>query len=199
MVVQQAMEVWRDLLDGHWCIVRQGDQDGERRLLLAKVPAERRLALALSAPERRVASLAQRGRSSKQIAYELAVSPAYVSRHLGAALRKLGLRNASELARSAGIDAAGETDVLPPPGLALVADDGERTTLAFPLLRPSLLDGLSPAERAVVTLLVSGHSVSEVAQARQRSRNTVDNQIRTIYGKLGIGSRQELVRAATSG
>jgi len=77
-----------------------------------------------------------------------------------------------------------------------VGEDGQEVVLAFPLLRAGALESLSPVEREVVSLLVAGHSVPEVARARGRSRHTIDNQVRTIYAKLGITCRQELVRAA---
>ncbi|HVJ22020.1 MAG TPA: helix-turn-helix transcriptional regulator [Polyangiaceae bacterium] len=67
-----------------------------------------------------------------------------------------------------------------------------------PLLRNEKLAGLSTAEREVVALLLSGHSVPQVAELRQRSRHTVANQVRCIYAKLGVRSREELVFAAAS-
>src|SRR5262245_43955068 len=93
-----ALETWESLTQGEWALVRCYDLDGRRYLHVRPCPPGTASA-ALRPGERRVASLAQQGLSSKQIAYELGVSPAAVSRQLGCALRKLGLRNASELSR----------------------------------------------------------------------------------------------------
>ena len=202
-----AQQIWEALTQGEWALLRHFDRDG-RRYLCVRPSLPGQTPSALRQGERRVASLAQQGLSSKQIAYELGVSPAAVSRQLGCALRKLGLRNASELSRSSvewqeegppsGVFPRRSHRILPPPGLEVSpsTDPAEDAVLAFPLLRRTALDLLSPVEQEVVGLLVAGHSVPEVARARQRSRHTIDNQVRTIYAKLGIGSRQELVRAA---
>lgn len=53
----------------------------------------------LSPREREVADLAAAGRSNKQIARELFLSPKTVDKHIGAALRKLGVPSRSALAR----------------------------------------------------------------------------------------------------
>ena len=204
-----AFEIWESLTQGEWALVRCYDLDG-RRYLQVRPCLPGQASPALRQGERRVASLAQQGLSSKQIAYELGVSPAAVSRQLGCALRKLGLRNASELSRGSSewLDAEPPSGVgaltrrsyrlLPPPGLEASSrsEQDDHAILSFPLLRRDALGGLSPVELEVVKLLVSGYSVPEVARARGRSRHTVDNQVRTIYAKLGIASRQELVKAA---
>jgi DNA-binding CsgD family transcriptional regulator len=52
---------------------------------------------------------------------------------------------------------------------------------------------LSAAEDWVARRLLEGQSAAEIARARRRSVATVRNQIRKIYGKLGVGSRAELV------
>ncbi len=202
-----AFELWEALTQGEWALVRCYDLD-ERRYLHVRPCPSGQSSPALRPGERRVASLAQQGFSSKQIAYELGVSPAAVSRQLGCALRKLGLRNASELSRGSstwldeeppsGVVARRRYRLLPPPGLesSSCPEHEDHAILTFPLLRCDALNRLSPVELEVVKLLVAGYSVPEVARSRGRSRHTVDNQVRTIYAKLGIASRQELVKAA---
>ena len=54
------------------------------------------------------------------------------------------------------------------------------------------LDGLSPAERAVVELLLEDMSYAEVAEVRGVSRSTVSNQVQSAFRKLGVTSRREL-------
>jgi two-component system nitrate/nitrite response regulator NarL len=59
---------------------------------------------------------------------------------------------------------------------------------------------LSEAERRVLSLLVSGHSVSEVARELYLAPTTVKTHRRTIYRKLGVTNRQEATaRAAERG
>ena len=58
----------------------------------------------------------------------------------------------------------------------------------------SRLEALTPAEQAVAALVSQGLSNAQIAQRRGRSPRTIANQVRSIYIKLGIGSRQQLVR-----
>jgi DNA-binding NarL/FixJ family response regulator len=61
------------------------------------IPPER-LGPAVSAAEQRVLSLVSRGRTNKEIAAALGLSPATIKRHIEKILTKLGLRNRVELA-----------------------------------------------------------------------------------------------------
>ncbi|MFA9200240.1 MAG: LuxR C-terminal-related transcriptional regulator [Cypionkella sp.] len=54
---------------------------------------------ALSARQREVLELVSRGRTSKEIARQLAISPSTVDNHIKAAIDKLGARNRHEAAR----------------------------------------------------------------------------------------------------
>ncbi len=95
----------------------------------------------------------------------------------------------------------GECEILPPPdleGKRFEYEGEEYAILEFPLMRDDALVGLTAAEREIVEHLLAGHSVPEVARRRQRSHYTVGNQIRCIYAKLGVHSRDELVAAASS-
>ena len=56
------------------------------------------------------------------------------------------------------------------------------------------LSALTDAERAVAVLVTRGLSNLQIAQRRGRSPRTVANQVRSIYTKLEIESRQQLVR-----
>jgi DNA-binding CsgD family transcriptional regulator len=51
---------------------------------------------------------------------------------------------------------------------------------------------LTPAENEVARLAVEGHSSAEIAALRGTSVRTVDNQLGSIYTKLGLNSRAEL-------
>ncbi len=52
--------------------------------------------------------------------------------------------------------------------------------------------GLSPAERAVTLHLLQGHSLAEIAAARQARLGTIKAQSAAIYRKFGVVGRAEL-------
>lgn len=70
------------------------------------------------------------------------------------------------------------------PGTAKLFDPDEA-------LRPF---GLTPAERDVAAFLLEGATAREIASARRSAPDTVRAQVKSIYAKLGIGSRTELLR-----
>jgi DNA-binding NarL/FixJ family response regulator len=55
--------------------------------------------------------------------------------------------------------------------------------------------GLSPSEWDVACRLVDGESHKAIAAGRGTSPRTVDNQVASLFGKLGIQSRNELAEA----
>ncbi len=58
-----------------------------------------------------------------------------------------------------------------------------------------LLQQLTPSERRVAQLVARGMRNDEIAEYMCRSRRTVEFQLNSIYRKLGISSRTQLVRA----
>jgi DNA-binding NarL/FixJ family response regulator len=56
-----------------------------------------------------------------------------------------------------------------------------------------LLADLSPAERDVARGVLLGQSNAAIATARSTSPRTVAKQVASIFQKLGVGSRAELV------
>lgn len=93
----QAMEIWRGLVDGRWSLVDWFDSDG-RRFVIARpnaptVDDPRGLTLR----ERQVVTYAALGESSKLISYRLGLAKSTVSGLLSSAKRKLGVRNQSQL------------------------------------------------------------------------------------------------------
>jgi ATP/maltotriose-dependent transcriptional regulator MalT len=60
-----------------------------------------------------------------------------------------------------------------------------------------LLDvALSSRELSLLRELPSLLTVAEIAEARAVSRNTVKTQLRSLFQKLGVGSRRDAVAAA---
>lgn len=70
------------------------------------------------------------------------------------------------------------------------ADGGARSERP---LDPSVLDRLSPSERRVALLVASGLRNGQIAERLSRSRRTVESQLNSIYGKLDIDCRTQLV------
>ncbi len=58
-----------------------------------------------------------------------------------------------------------------------------------------VLQELSPSERRVAQLVARGMRNDEIAEHLCRSRRTVEFQLNSVYRKLGISSRTQLVRA----
>jgi DNA-binding CsgD family transcriptional regulator len=59
-------------------------------------------------------------------------------------------------------------------------------------LRPPAPFGLTPTEKRVAELAAAGRTNREIAQAMFLSVHTVEDNLRRVYGKLGIRSRTEL-------
>src|SRR5262249_35598301 len=57
--------------------------------------------------------------------------------------------------------------------------------------------GLSDAEQAVVTGLLDGKRIAAIARERGTSPRTVSNQIASVYRKLGVSSRREVIALLT--
>jgi DNA-binding CsgD family transcriptional regulator len=76
--------------------------------------------------------------------------------------------------------------------MALESDDGELVVLSFTLPVDSAIN-LSSAESDVVRHILAGRSNSEIAALRRCSARTVANQIASLFRKLGVRSRLELV------
>ncbi len=66
---------------------------------------------------------------------------------------------------------------------------------SFPIPAPVLPSGLSSAERAVALGLLEGQSNAEIAKARRTSVRTIANQVSSLFKKLGVQSRSQLVTA----
>lgn len=57
---------------------------------------------------------------------------------------------------------------------------------------------LSPAELSVLQYLAAGHSDLAIARALRKSPRTVAHQVGSIFRKLGVASRRELLAALRS-
>lgn len=80
---------------------------------------------------------------------------------------------------------------VPPPLLEAYEIEPGRVLFVHPLAKPTV-DGLSPAEEHVLSLLLDGYDNASIAEARNTSARTTANQVAKIFRKLGVGSRAEL-------
>ena len=54
--------------------------------------------------------------------------------------------------------------------------------------------GLSPREEELVKLVVRGLSTTQISRTLFISEHTVQNHLRSVFEKVGVGSRGELVK-----
>jgi DNA-binding NarL/FixJ family response regulator len=179
-----ALELWHGLLAGRWSLVDHVDRDG-RRLVLARrnEPEGRGDHPALTSRQRQVLFYASVGWSLKQLAYALGLAEGTITHHLRVALRKVGMSSRAELVRvttEIAVDAMMRGLAPPEPATA-------------PEREP-----LTAAERAIVDGVIATWSNARIAEARGVSLHTVANQLTSIYRKLGLRGRHELVRWASS-
>jgi DNA-binding NarL/FixJ family response regulator len=69
--------------------------------------------------------------------------------------------------------------------------------LSLPLDLPSRPPELTDAEKQVLALLIEGRPNRFIARARRTSVRTVANQVASIFKKLSVTSRAELVALLT--
>lgn len=181
---ERGLDLWAGLVAGRFSLVDRFVADGRRLVVAIKSPPSVLDPRALTERERQIVELAAEGASNKNIAYTLGIGESGVGTQLGRALRKLGLERRTELApamRAVAVEARLGAIELAVAGVDLRMDD-----LA-----------LSSAERAVVQALLRGLSDREIAIERGTSERTVANQLRSIFKKLGVASRAELIARAS--
>ncbi len=96
----EALQLWRGLVEGTWSLVEHHDTDGKRYLIARRNQPGVREPTALSRNERSVLAFAAMGHQNKYIGYLLGLSPSAVTSHLRAAQRKLGLSSRGDLIRT---------------------------------------------------------------------------------------------------
>jgi DNA-binding CsgD family transcriptional regulator len=122
-------------------------------------------------------------------------TPGTATAYLNDVRRKTGLASRAEAARWFAVPSSDAP-------LASVLSEGERFFYLSARLGARTLDasgGLTPAERAVAQLACQGLSNLQSAQARASSERTVANQLASLYRKLSINSRVELLCVLSAG
>ncbi|MCE9575265.1 MAG: LuxR C-terminal-related transcriptional regulator [Deltaproteobacteria bacterium] len=173
--------LWPALVDGRWTLADAFTAAGTRYVVAHENPRGAPHLRALLPRERMVLELILAGRSGKWVALHLGVSEPTVTRVLQRALRRLG---AASLESLAGVRAA-LCDPLELGGAALAVARLEHLTRD--------LAQLTRAELAVARLVLEGRTTARIAALRGTSARTVSHQLSSIYRKLGIASRRELL------
>jgi DNA-binding NarL/FixJ family response regulator len=81
----------------------------------------------------------------------------------------------------------------PPPSVIAYEIQPGRVLVVHDLPTVSKLPGLGEAEQEIVELLLRGHDNRSIAKRRGTSPRTVENQISSIFRKLDVRSRAELM------
>jgi len=95
----EALSIWRGLVDGRWSLVDRFDSDGRRFLIARRNEPSVSDPRGLTRRERQVVAFARLGQSNKLIAYTLGLAASTVATHLTRALKKLGLESRVALTR----------------------------------------------------------------------------------------------------
>lgn len=185
--VDEALNNWEGLVSGRWSMVDRFDSDGRRFIVAIKNDPAHPDPRGLTPRERQISEYVGLGCASKEIAYTLGLSETAITNCTARVQRKLGIGSRAEL-------------------VAFFAPNGFRRKLAETMLRGERLlvgtnplantrhlVGLSDTERDIVALLITGSTNADIAQRRGSSEYTVANQVQTIFRKLSVCSRGELV------
>ena len=87
---EDAVELWRGMVEGQWSLVDEFDTDGKRLFVARENVGLLAGSRALTKRERQVLALVLTGRSNKLVAYELGLAPSTVSLSLRSILAKTG-------------------------------------------------------------------------------------------------------------
>jgi DNA-binding CsgD family transcriptional regulator len=97
----EAVSLWRGLVEGRWSLVDRFDHDGKRMYVARRndpgIPAP----TTLSERDRQIVAYAAMGLGNKEIAYALGLSAGTIGERVASAMEKLGLRSRAELVRLA--------------------------------------------------------------------------------------------------
>lgn len=183
-----AALAWAELLSGRMEMVDHFAHDGRRYIVVRLEPFGDRTT-ALTGREKLIAARRVQGASLKAIADELGISISTVAKALQRVLRKLRVRNIAELVSLFGRQAM--TDLRAAP---FSAEGANYLVLSHSASAPVLPPGLTLAEREIVSALLRGLSNGEIAAQRGVALRTVANQVASIFRKMDVRSRVELVR-----
>jgi DNA-binding NarL/FixJ family response regulator len=189
------VDVWSNLVAGRLALTKHFSFE-ERAFLVARDSSTEEQH-ALSARESEVLSHLLIGQSQKWMGYELGLSASTVATHIARAFAKLGVApsvNGVPLALILICQGAREAIRLSDPQITTSTLGGERYVIAS-VARPSEthLSDLTTAERAIALALVDGLSKFDIARARSTSVHTIGRQISSVFAKLNVKGRFDLI------
>jgi DNA-binding NarL/FixJ family response regulator len=94
---EDALALWRGLVEGRWSLVERFESDGRRVVVAERNEPPVRETRALDERERKVVALLAIGHSLKLCAYELGRAESVVSELNRSAMRKMGVSTRAEL------------------------------------------------------------------------------------------------------
>lgn len=185
--VDEALANWEGLVSGRWSLVDYFDSDQRRFIVAIKNDPAYPDPRGLTPRERQVAEYVGLGRSSKEIAYTLGLSESAITNCTARVQDKLGMASRTEL-----------VSFLAPNGfrrkLAEKSISDERFLIASSsLINTKDFENLSEAEREITVLMIAGSTNADIAEKRGMSEYTIANQVQSIFRKLRVRSRGELV------
>lgn len=192
--------LWARLIAGEFVITAHSANEHECSLELTKLPRERRQPMCRE--QAQITEEVLLGRPQKSLAIDLDVSASSVCSSAARGLQRLGLSGSISRAPLGLVMAAAghrlkqrqETSGW----LARWTESGAR--LEFSMARPDrqLRPWLSAVEFEIVQLALTGISHEEIAQRRGRSERTVANQLHSVYAKLEVSGRFQLIHLAVA-
>lgn len=189
-----AASLWRDLVDGRVRAVDVFCADDRCYLLVREAgDVERR------PPQSMVRALKPilLGSLQKTVAFDLGVAASTVTLRTSACMKLMGfecraVRAPALLVLAAYADATNSSVGCITASFTAGAARYRVVSASRP--EPAKRSGLSAAEVDVACQLVDGFTREEIAAARRRSVRTVTNQVASIYRKLRVGNRSDLVK-----
>lgn len=197
--VQRCSALWVDLVAGKLEVAQAGAQSGRSMVILR---ARTALARPLGPRPQQVLERTLLGERRKVIAYDLNVSVSMLALSLKTSLATLGLGCKPALVPSALVMLLHGARGASAPVGTFIGDydhEGARITVVTQWFDASVLLDLSPTQRAVMSLVASGSSCTDIAARRNRSCRTVINQVAAATRRLGVSSRFDLLRCFATG
>jgi len=189
--------LWPAVVAGEWILVDRFEASGRRHVVAYPCDALARPFQMLSRAQSVALRRALDGTASKVIASEMCVSDSTASRLIQRALRALGLRDLADALRLRSM-AHSTMRIGSGPDCVHVGVLNDEHPEAE-RVRPQHILGLTRAEQDVLAAIVRGDSHQQVAAMRGTTKRTVANQVASIFGKLGVSSRRELVARLVGG
>jgi DNA-binding NarL/FixJ family response regulator len=176
------------LLNGYIHVAAFSRSDAN--FVVGLTPSQSRSQVQFRAREQRIIQSLVLGRSQKQIGYEVELSAAAVSGAIQRILRKLGLARWEHLvAVACALERQERVSLKSATQAVLAGACLEVQAMAC----PAVLSRLTAAERDIALHVVEGCSNAQIACLRDTSTRTIANQISSLFRKLEVQGRLELI------